>query len=206
MRSIVIATAVAAVVTSTATADLINPVAPTWRGEANSQYFEWDAFTEPRPSGRNHASTAINGLAVLKNLRSGAFLGSNGEIHGDSGLDILVEGYTPGSFTEAVVHVTYITFDPQPNISFWNGITVQPNDVQQVFSEPWGRMESRVTERYTFDLSGYTGPDTDWRFYFDIDGPNTLEGVSVDVRGVVPSPGVLATLALAGFARRRRRG
>ena len=205
MRSIVIATAVAAVVASTATADLINPVAPTWRGEANSQYFEWNAFSEPTFA-PNDPSTATNGDADLSNFATGAFIGSNGEIHSDGGLDLLVRGFTPGAFTEAVVHVTYITFDPQPNISFWNGITVQPNDVQQVFSEPWGRGESRVTERYTFDLSGYTGPDTDWRFYFDIDGPNTLEGVSVDVRGVVPSPGVLATLALAGFARRRRRG
>ena len=44
-----------------------------------------------------------------------------------------------------------------------------------------------------------------WASFFKIDGPNTLEGVSIDVQSVIPAPGAIALLGLAGLAGRRRR-
>ena len=63
----------------------------------------------------------------------------------------------------------------------------------------------RVNDSFTFDFSGYTGSDAFWAAFFKIDGPNTLEGVSIDVRNVVPAPAVAALFGLAGLAGRRRR-
>ena len=63
----------------------------------------------------------------------------------------------------------------------------------------------RVNDSFTFDLSAYAGSDLNWAAFFKIDGPNTLEGVSIDLQSVVPAPGMLALLGVAGLAGRRRR-
>ena len=86
LASIVVASAVA----GTATADLVDPSVPTWRGEANSQFYQWDSFTSAA-FGPN-MPTAGGPSAQLFNFRGGSFLapGDSGDvISGEGGLDML---------------------------------------------------------------------------------------------------------------------
>ena len=207
LASIVVASAVA----GTATADLISPSVPTWRGEANSQFYQWDSFTSAA-FGPNMPTAGAPSAQVF-NFFGGAFLDGD-SIGSEGGLNIHVYGGgTPTS--DVVLNVTYTSFNPNPSeVEFFiggagpgaSGEYFDFVSSERVYSEFVGQGLQRVTDAFTFDVSAYGGSAINWAAFFEISGPNTLEGVSIDVRNVVPTPGVLATLALAGFARRRRRG
>lgn len=215
MRVLLASFVVASAVSATASADLQSWVAPSWRGEANSQFYQWDAFSSAS-FGPNFA-TAGGPSAQLFNFRGGSFLtpGDSGDvISGDGGLDIHVYGGgTPTS--DVVLQVTYDSFTATPaGVDFFIG-SAGPGasgeyfdfvSTERLYEKVLDRGVIRVTDSFTFDLSGYAGSALNWAAFFEINGPTTLQGLSIDVRGVVPAPGVLATLALAGFARRRRRG
>jgi hypothetical protein len=80
-----------------------------------------------------------------------------------------------------------------------------PVSSERTYSQFIGDGLFRVNDAFTFDASSYAGDGMFWASFFKIDGPNTLEGVSIDVQSVIPAPGAVALLGLAGLAGRRRR-
>ncbi len=212
MRFLFASLVVSSAVASTATADLVDPVVPTWRGEANSQYYQWDSFSAASFEPNFPTAPPFEFSAQLFNFAGGASI-VDGNIVGAGGLNIHVYGGgTPTS--DVVLNVTYVSFDPTPTQTDFFVGGAGPGAAGEYFDfvdstrttfDSIGGGQFRVTDAYTFDLSTYAGAAENWAAFFKIDGPNTLEGVSIDVRNVVPTPGVLATLALAGLGRRRRR-
>ncbi|MDE0890534.1 MAG: hypothetical protein OSA40_13910, partial [Phycisphaerales bacterium] len=116
--------------------------------------------------------------------------------------------------SEVVLNMTYTAFDTTPESAqffiggFGPGAGGEYFDFvssERTYDEYVGDGVFRVTDAFTFDVSDYSGDDLFWAGFFMLDGPSTLEGVSIDLRNVVPAPGALALLGLSGLAARRRR-
>lgn len=212
MRCFSVALASALLISGAATADLVDPSVPTWRGDAGSLYYQWDSFTEAFAAPNFPTAPPFEFGAQVFNFVGGAQI-VDGGIYSPGGLNVHVYGEgTPTS--EVVLNVTYTSFNPSPTSveAFVGGFGpgAEGEYFDYVSSERTsntfiGEGLFRVNDVYTFDLSSYGGSDTNWATFFKISGPNTLEGVSIDVQNVVPAPGVLAVLGLAGLAGRRRR-
>ena len=193
-------------------ADLVDPSVPSWRGEAGSLYYQWDSFTEAFAQPNFPTAPPFDFSAQVFNFVGGASI-QDGGIFSPGGLNVHVYGEgTPTS--EMVLNVTYTSFNPNPSSvqgfigGFGPGAGGEYFDFvssDRTSSTFLGEGLFRVNDSYTFDFSGYTGSDAFWAAFFKIDGPNTLEGVSIDVRNVVPAPAVAALFGLAGLAGRRRR-
>ena len=207
-----IALAIAFSVASTSRADLVDPSVPTWRGEADSLYYQWDSFTEPFAQPNFPTTPPFDFSAQVFNFVGGAQL-IDGSIYSPGGLNVHVYG-SGTSTAQAILNVTYTSFNPAPSsVEFFIGgfgPGAQGEYFDFVSSERTsstflGEGLFRVNDSFTFDLSAYAGSDLNWAAFFKIDGPNTLEGVSIDLQSVVPAPGMLALLGVAGLAGRRRR-
>lgn len=209
--SIVLATVV--LTASPCVADLVDPFVPEWRDEAGSLHYQWDSFTAAFAQPNFPTSSPFDFDTQVFNFVGGASI-VDGAIFGPGGLNVHVYGEIRPT-TDLVLNVTYVSFDPSPTSveAFLGefgpggaGDTFAPVSTERTFSEFLGDGRFRVNDAFTFDVSAYAGPEPYWASFFKIDGPTTLEGVSVDLRNVVPSPGVAALLAVAGLVRRRRRG
>jgi MYXO-CTERM domain-containing protein len=198
--------------TGLASADLVNPDVPTWRGDFGASYAEFDTFTQAFAA-PNFADIGGGGFSLTNNGAPGtATIASSGNIYGFGGpLDISMSSLGPvNTPTQAVLNIS------------WGGnmLDTGEGDVQALFN---GTYYNAVTElrdseespfggtvdtwAFTFDLTGAVGFGT-LEFFFGNDLANgSLDAVSVDVlASPIPAPGALALLGLAGVARRRRRG
>ena len=193
-------------------ADLTDPAVPTWRGDSGSLYYQWDSFSEPFAAPNFPTTPPFDFSAQVFNFVGGAQI-VDGGIFSPGGLNVHV--YGEGRPTAAaVLNVTYTSFDPSPtSVEFFIG-DFGPGGAgeyfdsvssERTYSQFIGDGLFRVTDAFTFDVADYVGDGMFWASFFKIDGPNTLEGVSIDVQSVIPAPGALALLGLAGLAGRRRR-
>ena len=212
MRSLVSSLAVGLLATISA-ADLVDPAVPDWRGEAGSLSYQWDSFTAAFAEPNFPTFPPFDFSAQVFNFVGGASI-EDGSIFSPGGLNLHVygEGRPTG---DIVLNVTYVSFDPTPTSveafigGFGPGASGEYFDAvssERTFSSFLGDGRFRVNDAFTFDVAAYTGTDEFWASFFKIDGPTTLEGVSIDLRNVVPTPGALAMLGIAGLASRRRRG
>ena len=211
-RSLAVLASVAFIAAPSA-ADLVDPSVPTWRGEAGSLYYQWDSFDAAFANPNFPTTPPFDFSSQVFNFVGGASI-VDGGIYSPGGLNVHVYGEGRPT-SEVVLNVTYTSFNPTPTSveAFIGGFGpgaagdyFDAVDSERTYTESLGQGLLRVTDAYTFDVSGYAGDDEFWASFFKIDGPNTLEGVSIDLRNVVPTPGVLAVFGLAGLAGRRRRG
>ena len=208
MRFLASIVAVSAV-TGMATADLVNPLVPDWRGDANTAFAQWDSFTSAT-GGPNAAEQG--GGWNLYNFGSGAIIASSGNLYGAGGaLNIHVYPAAAPLYNmqEAVVN---ISFAGNPiDVANVRALVGTAEDGTYVTGTPEFRGGdggfSPQTYAFNFDLSSAAFGFQSLSFFFDSELANSsLDAISIDVLGqAVPSPGVLALLGLAGLTSRRRR-
>ena len=207
---IVLPTLAAIAVTAVAGADLVNPDVPTWRGDADTSYAEFDTFTQAFAA-PNFADVGGGGWALTNNGAPGtATIASSGNIYGFGGpLDISMSSLGPvnGPLT-AVLNVSWggnmILTGNGDVTAVFNGTTYDAiAQLRDSEGSPFGGTVD--TWAFTFDLTGAVGVGT-LEFLFGNDEANgSLDAVSVDVLAApIPTPGALALLALGGFQSRRR--
>ena len=191
-------------VAGTASADLVNPDVPGWRGDAGTMFSQWDTF--------GNAVNAPNfpeagGGFQLFNFAPGATIASSGNIYNPAGaLNIHVYSLGPVAAQEAVLNISWggTMLDTTDVQAFFDGQYVDAYSVEQRASTPSPFGGTTDTWAFKFDLSGIQGV-YDLAFFFGNDGAHgSLDAVSVDLN-MVPAPGALALLGLAGVASRRRR-
>lgn len=206
------AVSILAVVATTglATADLVNPDIPSWRGDAGAAYAEFDTFTQAFAA-PNFADVGGGGFSLTNNGAPGtATIASSGNIYGFGGpLSIQMSSLGPISTpAQAVLNVS------------WGGNMIQTGtgDVQALFN---GVFYDATSELRDSEESPFGGTVDTWAFNFDFAGATpgvgtlelffgnelangSLDAVSIDVQSI-PAPGVLALVGLAGLAGRRRR-
>ena len=192
-------------------ADLVNPDIPSWRGDANTTFAQWDSFTSA--DGGPNAPEQGGGFN-LYNFGTGAIIASSGNLYGAGGaLNIHVYPAGPPLFNmqEAVVNISFagnpIDVDgmrayvgDQSSGQFVDGVAE--------FRGGGGSAFSPQTWAVTFDLSNVAFGFQGLSFFFDSnDASNSsLDALSIDVLGSpIPAPGALVAMGLLGVARRRRR-
>ena len=188
----------------TASADLVNPDVPAWRGQPGTMFSQWDSF-----------SSAVNapnfpeagGGFQLFNFGEGAVVASSGNIYNPAGgLNIHVYSLGPVVGEEAVLNISWggTMLDTTDVQAFFGGEYIDAYSVEQRASTPSPFGGTTDTWAFKFDLSGISGA-SDLAFFFGNDGPHgSLDAVSLDLN-MVPAPGALALLGMAGVAARRRR-
>ena len=209
MRTFAIATVLS--ITAASTADLVNPDIPTWRGDANTAFAQWDSFT----SAKDGANAAEQGGGWnLYNFGSGAIIASSGNIYGAGGaLNIHVYPAAAPLFgmQEAVVNISFAgnPIDTS-NVRAYvgeagSGTYVDSSSASQVGGGGGGF--APVTWAFTYDLSAVGQGFQGLSFFFGSELANSsLDAISIDVRGsAIPGPGALALLGVAGIGARRRR-
>jgi hypothetical protein len=202
----ILATIVAvAAVTGIATADLVNPLVPTWRDDSNTDYAGWESFTNA--AGGPNAPEEGSGFN-LYNFGVGSIIASSGNLYGAGGpLDIHV--YSDGEFaaSQAVLSFSFLgnPIDTGNVRAFFEGGYVDPLLSELRSEQDFGGF-IKQTWSFSFDFSNLSGASSSVAFFFNSgDLANTsLDAVSVDILSV-PGPGALALLGLAGVASRRRR-
>ena len=210
MRTLAIATVLS--ITAASTAALDNPDIPTWRGDANTAFAQWDSFT----SANGNANVAEQGEGWnLYNFGSGAVISSSGNIYASGGeLNIHVYPAVMPLFAvqQAVVNISFagnpIDTDnvrallvDQESGSFVNSSTAE------LVGGGTGGPFAPVTWAFTFDLSALGQGFQGLSFFFGSELTNSsLDAISIDVLGsAIPGPGALALLGVAGIGARRRR-
>ena len=200
---------------SSAMGDLVNPLAPDWRGDADTAYYQWDSFSQAFGA-PNFPSVPPGPPSVgLYNFESGASIASSGNLYGANGLNIHIyplseEPAAPPMM--AVLNIstmgTTLSLDtvqgylgaPMSGGEYFDAVSSEVR-----FEESMGEMGVMQTMAFTFDLSEWAGGDTTFGFFFKGEMPHiSLDAVSLDLN-YVPAPGAAALLLVAGLGTRRRR-
>ena len=198
-------------ITAASAADLVNPDIPSWRGDSNTAYAQWDSFTSA--DGGPNAAEQGSGWN-LYNFGSGAIIASSGNLYGAGGaLNIHVYPAAAPLFgmQEAVVNISFAgnPIDTS-NVRAYvgeagSGTYVDASSASQVGGGGGGF--APVTWAFTYDLSAVGQGFQGLSFFFGSELANSsLDAISIDVRGsAIPGPGALALLGVAGIGARRRR-
>ena len=200
----ILSCAVAIAIAGTTAADLVNPDVPAWRGAPTSMFSQWDSFTNA--VGAPNFPEAGGGFQLF-NFGEGAIIASSGNIYNPAGaLNIHVYSLGAVPAEEAVLNISWsgTMLDTSGVQAFFGGQYVDAYSVEQRSSvdSPFGG--STDTWAFKFDLSGIPGA-SDLAFFFGNEGAHgSLDAVSVDLN-MVPAPGALALIGLAGVVSRRRR-
>ena len=197
------------VVSGSAAAEVINPLVPEWRGDANTAFYGWESFTQTFAA-PNFPDDPFSMDAQLFNFASGAVITGGGNLYGSNGLNIHI--YGSGVPAEIVLNFTTMgsTVDADAVEGFLGnqaqeGEYFAPTSSELRYSENLGEQGFIQTWAFTFDFSSFEGEADNWALFFSGFQPHlSLDAATVDVRNV-PAPGALALLGLAGMARRRRR-
>lgn len=198
--------------TGLASADLVNPDIPTWRGDVGTGYAEFDTFTQAFAA-PNFADIGGGGFSLTNNGAPGtATIASSGNIYGFGGpLDISMSSLGPvDSPIQAVLNISWggnmlLTGDGDVQASFNGTFYDAAVELRDSEESPFGGTVD--TWAFTFDLTGASGFGTLEFFFGNDDANGSLDAVSVDVlASPIPAPGAIALFGLAGIARRRRRG
>ena len=209
MRFTALALSIVAAVGTSATAEVINPLVPEWRGSANTEFFGWESFTQTFAT-PNFPDSPFSMDAQLFNFASGATITSGGNLYGANGLNLHI--YGSGVPAELVLNFTTLGSTVNANaVQGFLGNQAQegeffaPSSSELRYEESLGEMGFIQTWAFTFDFTSFQGEADNWALFFGTDSPHfSLDAATVDIRAV-PAPGALALLGLAGVARRRRR-
>jgi len=207
-------------VTFAANAGFVNPLIPTWRGTADTEYMGWENFTSAYGGSNLPDAPNSNNLGALINFGPGAVLTSTKNIYGTSGplFISMLGGMTAAprnplevvlniSAAGTVINMQSVTLSLMDN--FGSMIRVNPI-VSSIRSDELFPMGGRVqTLAFTWNFQPNLIAATQWQVNFSSTGANTsLDAVSLDMR-FIPAPGALSVLAMLGgggmICGRRRR-
>jgi MYXO-CTERM domain-containing protein len=211
------------IATGAAEASYVIEDTPTWRGDANTRWYEWESFTSAsHDTGPNFPGNEAfpSGEALLFNFGAGAVISGDGNIYGFGGaLNMHAYAYTDADVQEVLanvsMHGTEMLYSQVMLV--WNdGIeggaegflagTMSTNHWEEV-DYGGGNIGAIANVSWSFDLSGLTADIRQLGLLVQTAGPHSsLDTVSLDIQlASVPAPGGLALLGLAALGRRRRR-
>ena len=156
---------VALALAGTASADLVNPDIPAWRGQPGTMFSQWDGFSNA--VGAPNFPEAGGGFQLF-NFGEGAVIASSGNIYNPAGnLNIHIYSLGPVVADEAVLNISWggTMLDTTGVQAFTNGQYVDAYSVEQRSSvdSPFGGTTD--TWAFKFDLSGISGAH-DLAFFF----------------------------------------
>lgn len=193
-----------------ATADLVNPLVPSWAGGPGATSAQWDSFTSA--DGGPNAPESGSGFNLF-NFGTGAIIAGSGNLYGAGGalnIHVYPAGAPVVGLAEAVVNISFAgnPIDTD-NVRAFVGPQSSGTFVDSVaaFQGGGGGEFSPQTWSFEFDFSAFTfGPPQSLSFFFGSDEVNTsLDAISIDVLGApIPAPGAALALGLLGVTRRRR--
>lgn len=205
---------VAAGATPWADAGLVNPLIPSWAGQANTQSASWDTFTQA--SGGANLPEPGGAPFSLMNFGAASFITGSGNIYSITApLYVMVMGGTLGNAQtplQAVMNVATVGTTIAPasvKLTLWdaNGTqyVVAPTASEIRFDAPAQPQGSVRTTAYSWDTSAAPITASGFRLEFLAAGPSmSLDAVRLDLQ-YVPAPGALALLGMAAFVARRKR-
>ena len=210
--SFIAATALA--VAPASEAGLVNPLIPSWAGQANTQSASWDIFTQA--SGGANLPDAGGSPFTLMNFGAASFITGSGNIYSITApLYVMVMGGTLGNSQtplQVVMNVATAGTTIAPasvRLTMWNASGIQysvtPTTSEVRFDAPAQPQGSIQTIAYTWDTSSAPIVASGFRFEFLASGPSmALDAVRLDMQ-YVPGPGSFALAVFAALAGRRRR-
>ena len=213
-----LASSVAAfVAAASAQAGLVNPLIPSWAGSANTQFAQWDSFTQAS-GGPNLADAAGSAAFSLFNFAPGAFVTGSGNLYSiNTALSLMIIGGTAGNAATPTQVVMNVATAGSPlnaaGARLWlfdnlgNSVSVAPASIEVRADAPVPPQGSAQTLALSWDLSGVSLVASGFRIEMQAAAPSmSLDAVRLDLNyNAIPAPGALALLAVAGFAAVRRR-
>ncbi len=205
----------ASLVAASAQAGLVNPLIPAWSGSANTQFAQWDSFTQPS-GGANLPDAAGSSAFSLMNFAPGAFITGTGNIYSiNSALYLMIMGGTLGnaaSPTQVVMNVA--TVGSVMNVSgvylslFDNSghsLQLTPSATELRYDAPAAPAGSTQTWAFTWNMPTAPFQASGFRVEFGASAPSmALDAVRLDMQ-YAPAPGAFALLAVSAFTASRRR-
>jgi len=201
---------------STAMAGFANEDAPAWRGDANTMYGLWDTFSQANFA-PNFAEAGNMGFAgEVYNFSGTAIIAGSGNIY-DAQSALNIHNYISlenVDITDVMINVSTAGSGPDFESVLFQAVSsdgssqfLDTSDYSMNFQQDIPGFGSTLNMSWSFDLSGIDSDVTTLAFIIKGTGPHmSLDAISTDVAfAVVPAPGALALLGLAGLAGRRRR-
>jgi hypothetical protein len=205
---------------SPAAADFLVEAAPSWRGDSNTSWYHWESFTSASAdTGPNFPTSEQypTGEAILFNFSDGAVVSGDGNIYGFGGaLNVHAYAYASADVQQVVANISMhgieLLYD-QVMLAWNDGIDGGEEGIlfADVSINYWeevdfgGGLGAIANVSYAFDLSLIGADVREIGVMFQTAAAHSsLDAMAVDLQ-TVPTPGVLAVLALAGIGMRRRR-
>lgn len=201
-----------------ADADFVNPLVPSWRASAQSDFYGWESFTSAfgGPNLPNYPGTESS--AALFNFGSGAIITGTGNLYAAGGpLFVQVYGGLSSQVDEVVVNLstigTLLNFSSVRLVLADNSgnsasLAANATELRSDAPAPGGQGQIQ-TNAFSWQVSNVPFTATHFTLEFASASVNlSLDAVSMDVH-YVPAPGAMALVALAGLCglrgcRRRR--
>ena len=201
---------------STAMAGFVVEDAPAWRGDANTMYGLWDTFSQANFA-PNFAEAGNMGFAgEVYNFSGTAIIAGSGNIY-DAQSALNIHNYvslTGVDITDVMVNVATMGSTPDFDGVLFQAVSsdgssqfLDTSDYSMNYENIIPGFGATLNMSWSFDLSGIESDVTTLAFIIKGAGPHmSLDAMSTDVAfSVVPAPGALALLGLAGLAGGRRR-
>lgn len=212
---------VGAAVASVASAGLVNPLTPSWRGASNTMYMGWDVFTSAYAGANAADMPGSSSLGSLFNFGPGAILTAapmpTGIYNATGPISIMIMGgvtSAPRNPTEVVMNVASAgTGISNASVALTlfdnsgNSRRLSPTSTALRNSASDGFGGTAVTTAFSWNIDPVAWNTTRWQIDFASTAPHAiLDAVSLDFK-LVPTPGALAVLAAfaGGTSRGRRR-
>ena len=205
----------ASLVAGSAQAGLVNPLIPSWSGGPNTQFAQWDSFTQAS-GGANIPDTAGSSPFSLMNFAPGAFVTGSGNIYSiNTALYLMITGGTlgnVGSPTQVVMNVATagsVLNTSGVRLSLFdnagNSIQFAPSSSELRADAPAQPQGAIQTWAFTWNTAFVPFQATGFRVEFGASAPSmSLDAVRLDMQ-YAPAPGALALLAISAFTATRRR-
>ena len=210
-----------AAVATVASAGVVNPLVPSWRGSANTMFMGWESFTSAY-AGANAADMAGSStLGTLFNFGPGAVLTASpmptGIYNATGPISIMIMGgvtSAPRNPSEVVMNVASAgTGISNASVALTlfdnagNSRRMTPTSTLLRNSASDGFGGTAVTTAFSWTIDPLAWNCTRWQIDFASVAPHAiLDATSLDFK-LVPTPGALAVLAACagGTPRGRRR-
>jgi len=190
-----------------ADAGFVNPVIPSWRGAAGTEYMGWENFTSAYGGANLPDVIGSNNLGGLYNFGTGAVLTSTQNIYGTTGplfismlggmstasknpLEVVLNISAAGS----VIDLNSIALTIMDNSRSVLRLNPRLSEIRS--DQPFSYGGRVQTLAFTWNLQPNLIAATQWQINFSSTGPNTsLDAVSLDMN-FIPAPGALSVLAM----------
>ena len=199
-----------AAATSLASADLVNPLIPSWAGDATASTYEWNSFTEAYQA-PNFADTPFSPDVMLFNFTPGAIIAGSGNIYNPGG-GLNIHMYGSSSFERAVLNIATSGTELNYEDTYLFVSSANEAETASIYATAIERsrvevpgLGYNVTVAYEFDTSDVSFEIADWGFFYNGSNPHlSLDAVRLDLN-TIPAPGALLALGFAPMMRRRRK-